>query len=100
LAEATFTFHLDEELKNRFAAAAKSNDQAGDQLLRDFMRDYVAREEAEPGHEAWFRDEVENAIRESRDAGIEQIPHDTVRSNWLSKRALLDKRAETAGKRV
>jgi predicted transcriptional regulator len=100
LAEATFTFRLDEELKNRFAAAAKSNEQSGDQLLRDFMREYVAREAAGAEYDGWFRGEVEAAIRESMDPEIEQLPHDAVRSNWLSKRSSLNERAEAEGKRT
>lgn len=100
MAEATFTFRLDEELKNRFAAAAKSNEQSGDQLLRDYMREYVAREADGADYDAWFRSEVDAAIRESANPEIEQLPHEDVRSNWLSRRALLSERAEAEGKRT
>ena len=41
--EATFTFRVDEALKNDFAAAAKARDRTSAQLLRDFMREYVKR---------------------------------------------------------
>ena len=42
MSDATFTFRVDESLKKTFASAAKSHDRTGAQLLRDFMRDYVA----------------------------------------------------------
>jgi len=42
--ESTFTFRVDESLKNEFAQAAKAQDRTGAQLLRDFMRDVVGRQ--------------------------------------------------------
>ena len=44
MSEATFTFRVDEALKNDFAAAAKARDRTGAQLLRDFMRAYVQQQ--------------------------------------------------------
>ena len=41
MSEATFTFRVDEGLKDQFSTAAKSRDRTGAQLLRDFMRDFV-----------------------------------------------------------
>jgi hypothetical protein len=43
MSEATFTFRVDEALKDRFTAAAKSRDWTGGQLLHDFMRDFGRR---------------------------------------------------------
>ena len=41
MAEATFTFRVDESLKQEFSSFAKEIDRSGAQLLRDFMRDFV-----------------------------------------------------------
>ena len=41
MSEATFTFRVDEALKNDFTSAAKARDRTGAQLLRDFMREFV-----------------------------------------------------------
>ena len=41
MSEATFTFRVDESLKEQFTTAAKGRDRTGAQLLRDFMRDFV-----------------------------------------------------------
>ena len=57
--EATFTFRVDEELKARFSDAAKAHDRTGAQLLRDFMRNYVARQQDAAEYDAWFRRQVQ-----------------------------------------
>lgn len=57
--EATFTFRVDEELKNQFFTAAKSRDRTGAQLLRDFMRDFVKQQQEAAEHDSWFRREVQ-----------------------------------------
>jgi len=66
--DATFTFRVDEELKSAFADAAKAHDRTGAQLIRDFMRDYVAGERAAVGHDAWFRRQVQIGL-DSANAG-------------------------------
>lgn len=55
MSEATFTFRVDESLKEQFSTAAKSRDRTGVQLLRDFMRDFVKQQQEATEHDAWFR---------------------------------------------
>ena len=38
MTQATYTFRVDESLKEAFASIAQANDRSGAQLLRDFMR--------------------------------------------------------------
>ncbi|MDL2313819.1 hypothetical protein LJC36_02435 [Desulfovibrio sp. OttesenSCG-928-C14] len=57
--ESTITFRVDDSLKTAFAEAAKLNDRTGAQLLRDFMRDYVKRQQNAADYETWFRNKVE-----------------------------------------
>lgn len=59
MSEATFTFRVDEGLKDEFSTAAKSRDRTGAQLLRDFMRDFVRQQQESAAHDAWFRREVQ-----------------------------------------
>ncbi len=66
--EATFTFRVDESLKNDFAIAAKARDRTGAQLLRDFMRSFVQQQQEAAAHDAWFRDRVQIGIA-AADAG-------------------------------
>lgn len=92
MAEATFTFRVDDELKARFAEAAKAHDRTGAQLLRDFMRDFVKRQQDEVEHDAWFRAEVERALREAEDPEVARVSHEEVRAGWRRRREELAKR--------
>jgi predicted transcriptional regulator len=62
VSETTFTFRVDGTLKDAFAAAAKTRDRSGAQLLRDFMRDFVRTQEEAAAHEAWFRRAVQAGL--------------------------------------
>jgi predicted transcriptional regulator len=74
--EATFTFRVEEDLKQAFASAARSRDRNGAQLLREFMRDFVRQQLEAAEHDAWFRDQV-RAGRRAADAG-EVLPAEEV----------------------
>ncbi len=68
MTEATFTFRVEEQLKNAFTQAAKAKDRTGAQLLRDFMREFVRRQQQATEHDAWFRQHVQIGL-DSADAG-------------------------------
>ena len=57
--QATFTFRVDEGLKDEFSIAAKSRDRTGAQLLRDYMRDFVRQQQEDSAHDAYIRREVQ-----------------------------------------
>ena len=59
MSEATFTFRVDQGLKDQFSTAAKARDRTGAQLLRDFMRDFVKQQKETAEHDSWFRHEVQ-----------------------------------------
>jgi len=59
MSETTFTFRVDDGLKEQFTAAAKDRDRSGAQLLRDFMRDFVKQQQEAAEHDAWFRRQVQ-----------------------------------------
>ena len=86
----TFTFRVDRELKKAFTEAARASDRPGSQLLRDFMRDYVERAE----HDAWFRSEVEQSLKEADDPNVELVPHADVVRKLKIRRAELMKRVK------
>ncbi len=93
--ETTFTFRVDEALKSAFTDAAKAHDRPGSQLLRDFMREYVEKAE----HDAWFRSEVEQGLRELDDPNVELIPNEQVEADWEIQKADLMARVEAGRKR-
>ena len=68
MSEATFTFRLDESLKDEFTMAARNRDRSGAQLLRDFMRDFVKQQQEAAGYDAWFHHQVQAGL-DSADAG-------------------------------
>lgn len=72
MAETTFTFRVDEELKTRFVEAAKSSAQSPSVLLRHFMEDYLLRAD----HDPWFRAKVEEGLVEAAKPEAVLVPHD------------------------
>lgn len=74
MAESSFTFRVEGDLKAKFTEAAKAHDRSAAQLLRDFMREYVMHEQDRAEHDAWFRSKVREALADSRPG----ITHDAV----------------------
>lgn len=93
MSEATFTFRVDEALKEDFATAAKSRDRTGAQLLRDFMRDFVRQQQEAAAHDAWFRREVQLGI-DSAHAG-RLVPADEVEAEFTARRAETRRKLDT-----
>ncbi len=96
MTEATFTFRVDESLKDQFTTAAKERDRTGAQLLRDFMRDFVRQQQEVAEHDAWFRRQVQIGL-DSANAG-KLIPAAEVEAKFAAKRAATRRRLEAAAK--
>ncbi|MBS8271077.1 hypothetical protein DYI26_20520 [Halomonas litopenaei] len=90
--DATFTFRVDEGLKAEFASAAKAHDRTGAQLLRDFMRNYVAQQQEAQDYDAWLISKVEQS-RASAEAG-NLIPAADVEARFAARRASTRARLE------
>jgi predicted transcriptional regulator len=91
--DAMFTLKLEPELRDAFMAEAAAADRPASQLVREFMRDFVRRQREAREHDAWFRREVEQAMREADDPAVRRIPHEDVASDWRRQRAELAERA-------
>ena len=96
MSDATFTFRVDESLKDQFTTAAKERDRTGAQLLRDFMRDFVRQQQEVAEHDAWFRRQVQIGL-DSANAG-KLIPAAEVEAKFAAKRAATRRRLEAAAK--
>lgn len=59
--ETTFTFRIDESLKQAFVRAARANDQTAAQVLRAAMREYLARHNREQSYDGWLEEKVGRA---------------------------------------
>ena len=84
MSEATFTFRVDEALKDQFTTAAKGRDRSGAQLLRDFMRDFVKEQQEAAEHDAWFRRQVQAGL-DSANAG-RLVPAEDVEAEFAARR--------------
>ena len=85
MSDATFTFRVDEGLKAEFANVAKAHDRTGAQLLRDFMRSYVAQQDAAQQYDEWLTKKVEQS-RASAEAG-NLTPASDVEARFAARRA-------------
>lgn len=81
--EAVFTVKLEPELRDAFAAEAAALDRPASQLVRDFMREFVQNRQQEREHDAWFRREVEKALKDKRPL----IPDEEVEAHFSRRRA-------------
>lgn len=93
MADSTFTFRVDHDLKEAFAELAGTQERTSAQLLRVLMRNAVERWHESQAHDAWFRSEVGQALEQLSDPAIERTPHDRVLSSWRQQRAELERDA-------
>ena len=91
--DAMFTLKLEPELRDQFMAEAKATHRPASQLVREFIRDFVQRQREAREHDAWFRAEIGQGVREADDPAGKRIPHEEVASSWRLQRAELIKRA-------
>jgi len=96
MGDATFTFRVDERLKDQFSTAAKSRDRTGAQLLRDFMRDFVKQQQEATEHDIWFRRQVEMGLDSANSGNL--IPAAEVEAEFAAKRAATRRRLESSAK--
>lgn len=90
MGEATFTFRVDEDLKQQFIQTAKLHDHSGAQLLRNLMRDYIKQQQHEAvEYDEWFREQVQIGL-DSANAGM-LVSADEVESQFAAKREMTRK---------
>ncbi len=93
MSNATFTFRVDESLKAEFTSIAKAHDRSGAQLLRDFMRSYVAQQDEEQQYDAWLTQKIEKSKASARAGRL--VPEADVEAHFAALRAATLARAET-----
>jgi predicted transcriptional regulator len=92
MAESTFTFRVDDELKTAFSEAAKAQDRTSAQLLRVLMREAVETDQSAREYDAWFNAEIDQALKEADDPNAVWIPHEEVMARMEAKIAQLKRR--------
>jgi len=91
--EAMFTLKLEPELREQFMAEAEATHRPASQIVREFMRDFVRRQREAREHDAWFRTEVEQGMREADNPKVKRISHEEVAASWRQQRAGLAKQS-------
>ncbi|MBV8125024.1 MAG: hypothetical protein JOY60_14965 [Burkholderiaceae bacterium] len=94
MSEATYTFRVDEALKNEFSTAAKARDRTGAQLLRDFMREFVQQQQEAAEHDAWFRRQVQAGLKSAKAGRL--VPATEVEAKFAARRAASRRRIESS----
>jgi predicted transcriptional regulator len=85
VSDTTFTFRVDQSLKDEFTTAAKSRDRSGAQLLRDFMREFVKQQQEASAHDAWFARQVKAGLDSANRGRL--VPADDVEAEFKARRA-------------
>ena len=85
MSQSTFTFRVDEVLKDDFATIAKSMDRTGAQLLRDYMRDIVRRQKAAQDCDIWFREQVQVGLDSANTGNL--VSSEEVETKFVARRA-------------
>lgn len=93
MSDATFTFRVEETLKEQFTAAAKVRDRSGAQLLRDFMREFVQQQQVTADHDQWFRQQIQTGL-DSANAG-NLVPAAEVEAKFAARRAATRRKLES-----
>jgi predicted transcriptional regulator len=88
---AVFTMKLEPELRADFMAAAEATHRPASQVMRELMRDFVARQQAEDDHRVFVERKVARALR-SAHAG-EGRSNDAVAADFAERRAALSPKA-------
>lgn len=85
MAETTITIRINPELKDAFARAAEARNRTDEDLLREFMQDYIETERTDSEYEQWFRRQVQIGI-DAADTG-ELISGGEVEAEFAALRA-------------
>ena len=85
MAETTITIRVDPELKAAFSQAAEARERTDEDLLREFMQDYIETQRTDSEYELWFRCQVQIGIEEA-DAG-DVISGEAVEAEFAALRA-------------
>ena len=93
MSDATFTFRVEEALKEQFTTAAKVRDRSGAQLLRDFMREFVQQQQVTADHDQWFRQQIQTGL-DSANAG-NLVPAVEVEAKFAARRAATRRKLES-----
>jgi predicted transcriptional regulator len=83
MSETTFTFQLDESLKEEFTAAAKRANRGVEEVLCDLVREFVECET--PANDDWFRRKVQAGLDDANAGRL--VSGEEVEAEFAARRA-------------
>lgn len=84
MSDTTFSFQVDEQLKERFLQLAAEREVSAEQMIREFMQS-VVQLSGDPEYDAWFREQVQIGLDQAN-AGL-LIPSEEVEAEFTARRA-------------
>ncbi len=85
--EAVFTLKLESDLRDAFMAEAEASHRPASQIVRDFMRDFVKKQQEQRDYDAWLDAEIEVALREADDPKTKWYDQeDLIKGRWREQR--------------
>lgn len=93
--DAVITVTLDTALRDRFIAEADAMQRPAAEILQEFVQAFVRRRRDARQHDAWFRAEVEQSLREADDPSVARVPNEEVSAVWKLRRSKSAIDAET-----
>lgn len=88
--EAVFTLKLEADLRDAFMAEAEASHRPASQIVRDFMREFVRKQQEERDYEAWELADIERGLAEANDPNtVWYDQEDLVKGRWREQRESL-----------
>ena len=87
--EAVFTLKLEADLRDAFMKEAEESHRPASQIVREFMRDFVKKQQEARDYDEWFRADVEQALREADDPNTKWFTHEEVQERMRTQRESL-----------
>ena len=87
--ESVFTLKLETELRDAFMSEAEAAHRPASQIVRDFMREFVAKKQEARDYEVWLDAELDKAIAHADDPNTKWYTHDEVLADMERQRQSL-----------
>jgi predicted transcriptional regulator len=88
--EAVFTLKLEADLRDAFMAEAEAAHRPASQIVRDFMRDFVKKQQDQRDYDAWELADIERGLAEVNDPNtVWHNQEDLVKGRWREQRESL-----------
>jgi predicted transcriptional regulator len=84
MAETVITLQVDPNLKKAFSLAAEAHNRTDEDLLREFMQDFVLTQRTDAEYEQWFHRQVQIGIDEANAGDV--IPADQIEAEFAALR--------------